>query len=1031
MKNVSCITMCSFLLLCLISQKSAGQVLAYQLAQGKSVIRASHPELAQQSAVPISGTVTDSKGSPIPGVSVKLKGSTIATTTDDSGRFSLNIPDNTGTIVFSFVGFKTQEVPVSGARMNVRLLEESTSLNDVVVIGYGTQRKTDLTGAVTSISTKEFAQQPVSRVDQVLQGRAAGVQVTNAGGAPGGDTRVRIRGANSVLGNNDPLYVVDGFVGADFSIVNPNDIESIQVLKDAASTSIYGSRGANGVVIITTKKGNKDGAKVSYEVQAFSSEVIKKWDVLNAFDYATIANTRSEALGTSPIFTAAELDKFRTNPGTDWQDLVFRRAYGQQHQLSFSGGNDKTTYLISGNYYNQNGIVENTGYKRYTLRSNVNSQLSDDFSVRLNISATRLENHNTGLMGGTANPIVQALAWAPTTPAYDEQGKITSGDPTGSVATNPVALLYDRESDNKRNIANIIGGLNYKLPVEGLAADFQYAVNYADILDASFNGVDATRGNPNAARASSEQITLQSTSSLTYNRTFNKDHTINAVAVFETQRFTDNNFLAAGNTLKFPELNYYNLPLAGSYSVGSGYSEWSLLSYLARINYAYKDKYLLSAAVRRDGSSKFAPGNRYSTFPSVSAGYNLSQEDFIKNLNIFSNLKIRGSWGMTGSQAISPYATLTAYNTVAPVAFNNNGVVSGIQLGNPGNLLLKWETTKQSDIGLEMGLFKGHLTLEADYFVKNTSDLLLNQALPAYIGGGTQTKNIGEVQNKGFDFALGTSIVNANGFNWTSNFNISTVKNQVVSLGGIADRIPQGTNVGAGMSTTNEFMLVPGRSLGSYWGIKYLGTWKPAESAQAALFNQKPGDSRYEDLNGDGKITTDDFQIIGKGIPTTTAGWNNTFSYKALTLNVFFQGVFGIDKLNYTRAAAMSGSGDARQYILSEIKDRYIPGQNETSDIPAFSSTNVVYTQSSRFIESGNYVRLKNVSLAYNFPPFANRRGTLRLFVSATNLLTITKYKGIDPESSNIGSSTDTAQGIDYGAYPNSKTYTAGLTLSY
>lgn len=626
---------------------------------------------------------------------------------------------------------------------------------------------------------------------------------------------------------------------------------------------------------------------------------------------------------------------------------------------------------------------------------------------------------------------MQALAWSPTTPAYDSIGNIVSSDPTGSVATNPVALLYDRANDDNRTIVNAIGGVNYKLPVKGLALDLQYAVNYGNGQGAWFAGMDVTRGNPYAGRSTAEQWTLQSTSSLNYTRTFNEAHNINAVVVFETQKFTDNNFSATGNTLKFPSLGYYNLPLAESYSLGSGYTQWTLLSYLARVNYSFKNKYLISAAVRRDGSSKFAEGNKYSTFPSVGIGYNLSQEDFIKNLNVFSNLKLRGSWGMTGSQAINPYATLSAYNTWAPVAFNNNSIASGIQLGNPGNLNLKWETTKQSDVGLEIGLLKGRISLEGDYFVKNTSDLLLNQALPAYAGGGTQTKNVGEVQNKGFEVSLGINLLTTKGFNWTSNFNVSTVKNQVVSLGGIAPRIAQGTNVGAGMSTTNEFMLIPGYSLGSYWGIKYLGTWKPKEAGEAALYNAKPGDSRYEDVNNDGKITTDDFQIIGKGIPTTTAGWNNTFTYKALTLNVFFQGVFGIDKLNYTRAAAMSGSGDARQYILSEIKGAYTPGINETSDIPAFSSTNVVYTQSSRFMENGNYVRLKNVSLSYNLPALASQKGSIRIFVSATNLLTFTKYKGIDPESSNIGGGTDTAQGIDYGAYPNSKTYTAGITLSY
>lgn len=987
---------------------------------------------AQTLAETITGTVRDGNGTGLPGVTVVLKGTTVGTATDASGNYTLQVPEASGTLTFSFIGYATKDVPFNGSGVvNVTLQEDAKALDEVVVVGYGTQRKTDVTGALTSISTKEFAEQPVTRVDQVLQGRAAGVQVTNAGGAPGSDARIRIRGANSVLGNNDPLYVVDGFVGADFNMVNPNDIESIQILKDAASTSIYGSRGANGVVIITTKKGTAGSFRVTYEGQVSTSDVIKEWDVLGASEFAEIANARSAALGTSPIFTPEQLAEINANGGTDWQDLVFRTAWGQQHQLGVSGGGEKTTFLVSANYLNQDGIIENTGFKRYIIRSNVASQLSEKLSVRLNVSGSRLENHNTGLQSGTGNPMVQALAWSPTTPAYDSNGNYTSSDPVGSVATNPAALLYDRANDNQRNILNMIGGVNYKLPVNGLALDLQYAVNYVNGESQSFNGMAASRNNPNANRFSSEQVTLQSTNALSYNTTLNEVHNVNAVAVFETQQFRDNNFSATGNTLKFPSLGYYNLPLAGSYSVGSGFTKWSLLSYLGRVNYSYKDKYLFSASVRRDGSSKFAEDNRYSVFPSLALGYNLSEEDFVKNLNLFSLLKIRGSWGKTGSQAINPYATLSAYNTDAGVAFSNNGITSGIQLGNPGNPNLRWETTEQTDVGVEMGFFGGRLTLEADYFVKNTTDLLLNQALPAYVGGGVQTKNVGEIQNKGFEVTLGAIVLESGDLNWTSNFNLSTVKNEVVSLGGIAPRIAQGTNVGAGMSTTSEFMLVPGYSLGSYWGIGYLGTWKPDEAEQAIRYNAVPGDSRYEDINDDGKITTDDFQIIGKGIPTTTAGWNNTLTYRAFTLNVFFQGVFGIDKLNYTKAAAMSGSGDARQYILSEIRDRYIPGTNETSDIPAFSSSNVVYTQSSRFIESGDYVRLKNISLAYAIPATLFNRGNIRVFASATNLLTITDYTGIDPESSNIGSSTDAAQGIDYGAYPNSKTYTAGLNVTF
>jgi len=582
--------------------------------------------------------------------------------------------------------------------------------------------------------------------------------------------------------------------------------------------------------------------------------------------------------------------------------------------------------------------------------------------------------------------------------------------------------------DQTRTTFNANGGLKYELPVKGLTLDLQYAVNYLNAQNLNFTGKRLSNNVPNASRYSSEQVTLQNTNSLNYNRTFG-NHSFNAVAVLETQQFQDKNFTASASGLRFPQLGYSNIGGNSSASVASGFQKWTLLSLLGRINYSFKDKYLLSAAVRRDGSSKFSSDNRYSVFPSVAVGWRLSEEEFIKNLNVFSNLKLRGSWGKTGSQAINPYATLSPYS-VTQVAFNNTAATAGVIQGNQGNQNLKWETTAQIDGGLEMEFFNGKLRFEVDYFKKNTTDLLLNVAIPSYAGGGTQTRNVGEVENKGFEFSLGGTPVSGNNFTWETNLNLSTLKNQVVSLGGLA-RLGTGTGVGAGMSTTNEFMLMPGQPLGSYWGLNYLGTFKPGDADIAAQQGRVPGDPRYQDLNGDNNITTDDFQIIGRAFPKVTGGWNNTFTYKGFTANVFFQGVFGVDKLNYTRAAAMSGSGDARQFILDEIRDYYRPG-NETSDVPAFTKTYQPFTQSSRFLENGSFVRLKNVSLSYNIPTaFVKNKITARVFASATNVLTITKYKGPDPESSNVGSGTDTAIGIDYGSYPNSKTYTFGLNLSF
>jgi len=981
----------------------------------------------------ITGTVKDAAGNPLPSVSVGLKGTAFRTRTDTNGNFSLNSANDSGVLVFSYIGYKSKEVNFSGAeRLTVVLQENTQELQNVVVIGYGTQRKSDVTGSLSSISTKDFAEQPVNRVDQILQGRATGVQVTNASGAPGGDVRIRIRGANSVLGSNDPLYVVDGFVGADFTTVNTDDIASIQILKDASSTAIYGSRGANGVVIITTKKGTKGSVTVNYIGQVSSSKVIKTYDLLPAGQFAQLVNTRNAILGLNPTYTPAQLASYQNDRGTDWQKEIYRMATGQEHQLSVSGGSDKTTFLTSVNYIDQDGIIKNSGYKRYNFRTNLNSQINDQLSFRVNATGTRILNTNTQLQSGTSNPVVQALAWAPTTPVYDANGIYTAVDPVGSLKTNPVALLYDRSNLSQNTYGTIIGGGKYE-PIKGLSLDLTYGVKYLNQQNENFNGNIVTTNNPSASRNSAEAITFQGTNALNYKHTFGGVHNLDAVAVFEVQNYNSTTFNASATGLLNPALGFDNLGLSKSANISSDRSNYGLVSYLGRINYSYKDEFLLSASVRRDGSSKFQGNNQFSTFPAIAVGWNMSNKDFVKNMNVFSTLKIRGSWGRTGSQAIQPYATQSTYST-AIVAFNNNNLTSGILLGNPGNPNLKWETTTQADIGLEIGLFSGRINIEADYFNKTTSDLLLNRPLPGYIGGGTYASNVGELQNKGWELSIGGSIFNADrgGFTWSSNFNISNVKNNVVSLGGVADMLFTGSNVGAAYSTQSEFVIVPGQSLGSYWGLQYLGTWKPSEAAEAAKYHQVPGDSHYLDVNKDGAITSADYKIIGNGIPKTALGWNNTFGYKRFTLNVFFQGIFGVDKMNYSKAGSMTGSADARQITLSDINNRYIPGVNETSDIPAFSKTNVTYAQSSRFLENGNFIRLKNVSLSYAVPKLVpSDKIKLKLFISATNLWTITKYSGIDPEASNVGSSSDVNQSIDYGAYPNAKVITGGLNLTF
>jgi TonB-linked SusC/RagA family outer membrane protein len=979
----------------------------------------------------INGIILDETGKSLPGASILVKGKTTSVQTDANGKYAIKA--NTGDIlVFSYVGLEKQELLVTSnsATLNVSL-KASNALNDIVVVGYGTQRKSDITGASSSVSAKDFKEQPVTSVAQVLQGRAAGVQVTSNSGAPGGNTSIRIRGNNSIQGDNNPLYVIDGFVGADFTTVNPQDIENIEILKDASATAIYGSRGANGVVLISTKKGTAGATQVEFTSRFSSARGIKKLDLLNAADFATTVNANSAATGTTPPFTQAQIDQFSKNGGTDWQDEIFRTAPAKEFQLNLSGGSEKTTYFIGTNLLDQKGVIINSDFKRYALRTNLNSKLSDKFSVHLNLFATRQQGKNLGGNQGRQSPVTQAIAWSPTETVYDSKGGYTLNDPLSSITYNPVAIALDQEQTSINTTANTILGLRYEI-VKGLSFDISGAANYVNSQGRSFTGPAISQNTPSASRSSVEGIGLQNTNNLTYTTEFNNDHKLTVTAVYEIQSSTSDGFNASGNNLTYQNLGYYNLNLASTYGVGTNYSNSSLRSQLARINYAYKNKYLVTASVRRDKSSKFQGDNQNSTFPSFGLAWKLSEEEFIKKLNIFDNLKIRGGYGVTGNQAINPYQTLTAYSTVS-TSFATGTVTPGIILGNPGNTELKWETTKQTDIGLDVDLFKGRLSFSADYYNKKTSNLLLPVSVPLYLGGGTILSNVGQVNNQGYEFSLSGSPLKIKNFKWTSAFNFSILHNKVVSLANGQNSMLTGSGIGAGLSTQSEFILITGQPLGTYYGLTYLGTWKPSEAATAALYGNVPGDSKYQDLNGDNLINGSDYHAIGNGLPKYSWGWNNTFTYKNLSLNVFVQALTGMDKLDYTYGGGITANSDIRQATIADIKDRYIPGVNETSDIPAFSKTNKTYIVSTRFLENGSFVRLKNISLNYTLPKTLLKKLSITAFVSGTNLITLTKYKGFDPESNSVTSNAgaDVNQGIDYGSYPNAKTITGGLTLRF
>ncbi len=1017
-----------------LDQCFENQPLHYTI-ENKTIVVKRKPATAEKPAaaadVVVKGTVTDDKGQPVPGVTIQVKGTARGVTSNANGEYSIEVPGPDAVLIVSSIGFNRKEVPVGGnATLNITLETAASKMAELVVIGYGEQKRGKLTSSISSLTAKDFEAQPVNRLDQVLQGRVTGVQVTNSAGSPGGAVRIRIRGANSINGDNGPIYVVDGFVGAEFFSINPDDIESIQVLKDAAATAIYGSRGSNGVILVTTKKGSKGGMKVNFTTRLSSSQVIKKMDLLNAAEFATTVNERATALGTAKPFTDEQVEGFRKNGGTDWQDEIFRNALGQEYMLGLSGGNDKSGYFISGNYLNQDGVINNSSYKRYTLRSNINSKLTDKISTFLNITGSYSTAQNVDIPAdGPHSPLAQAATWSPTVAVRKADGTYTATDPVGSVFFNPVALTTEQLAVRERMLANAIGGFRFDdIAVPGLSLSIQYGANYLEYQDKSFAGKVVNSGTATASMRTNKETKLQNTNMLSYRRTFN-DHSLDVTAVAEYQQSVYSYMSAGASNLTYESFHWNNLALGTAGSPGSGYSKSSIFSLVGRVNYGFKDRYLLSAAIRRDGSSKFLGDNKFSYFPSFSAGWIISQEPFMRDQELFSNLKLRGSWGFTGNDGVGPYSTFSAYSN-RNASFTNSTFQNGIILGVIGNPDLKWETTEQQNVGVDASLLSGRINISADYFVKNTRDLLLNENLPIYLGGNVITRNIGSVQNKGWEFSVDGDVLTGSGVTWNTGVNVSFVKNNVQSTGSksiIFD--PNNRRIGGGMSPQSEFVVMPGQPLGAIWGLQYEGTWKPGEEAMAAKFGAKPGDAKYKDLKEDGVIDAGDYGVIGTGIPKTTLGWTNTINYKAFSLNIFFQGMFGFDKLNYNNAAAMYLGGDARQATLRDILDRYIPGKNETSNIPAFSSTNKNFTQSTRFLENADFLRLKNISLSYTLPKPVLRHVGLKVFVSATNLLTFTDYSGIDPEASS--SSGDFRQGIDYGSYPNAKTITGGFSLNF
>lgn len=1002
----------------------------------------------------VKGKVTDkSSGQPLAGVTIQVKGSNAGTSTDNNGNYSIEVPDN-AVLIISSVGYDNVEIPVNGKTIiNISLQSSTTGLNEVVVVGYGTQKKSDLTGSVSRIKGEDVTLLPTQRVDQALQGKAAGVMVLNTDGAPGGNTTIRIRGMNSINGGNNALIVIDGLQGGDLNSLNPNDIASVEILKDASATAIYGSQGANGVILITTKTGKLGKPVINYNYDISRSKLSKKLDLLNASDYAKNINAvrlsqNGNGIDPLPIFSDADIKLFAQHGGTDWQDVIYRPATTQNHQLSISGATDKISYLVSAGYLNQEGILLNTGYKRFSLRATLKTDITKWARFGVNWYGSK-EKANSALFGGSTdwpnNPIGAALRFSPTIPVYDSTGNYSRsstqyGNPT---LWNPLASTLEPLNDNETVQNNLNAYLEFQL-TDGLTLRISGGAILTNNNNLSFLNSKTFIGlqnNGSGVVDESHSNYYQNSNILTYDKVFNKHHiTFTGVAEQKYSKGYSSTINASDFLVQQTGIN--DLAGANIVTTQSSNTERVINSYLARLNYIFDDKYLLTASYRTDGSSVFGKNNKWGHFPSAALAWRASQENFIKSLNIFSDLKIRASWGITGNQAIQTYQTLSKISSGSNYPYNGgDGTDLGFYISSASNPDLRWESTTQVDVGLDFGLFNQRLTFTADYYDKTTKDLLMPRELPSFTGLTSIIDNVGSLGNKGYEFAVEGDPLYNKDFKWHSGFNISFNKTTVLDLGD-AKMIGYRSG-GSGQGTNSAFMyLVKGQPFGQMRGWRYLGVWKESEATEAAKYGQLPGDPHFDDVNNDGKINKLDTTLIGNSMPKFIFGWNNQFTYKNFDLFIQIQGKQGNDIFNVARIALEATDGTSDRLL-----NRWTP-QNQNSDIPGIIDARTreeahlvnqisfpasTGNTNSRWIEDGSYVRLKNITLAYNFSKSLLKRiliNNLKLYVSATNLVTLTKYKGFDPEVSSFNGN-DAQIGSDYNNYPQSKIFNVGINLSF
>lgn len=1002
-----------------------------------------------QKTFTVTGKVTNKEtGEPIEGVNVVGSDIQKGTTTATDGTFSIAAKNSNATLYFFLVGYARQEVKIAGKSVvNISLATTSKNLSEIVVIGYGSVKKKDVTGAVSSVSLANIDQTPVVGTEQLLQGQVSGVQVTQVNSQPGSVFSVRIRGTNSINSSNEPLYVVDGFAGGDISGISPNDIESMDVLKDASATAIYGSRGANGVVIITTKKGTAGKNQVNFDMYYGVQRVRKKMNMMNAREFATYQDSVYSKNGNPLPYTSGYIDSL--GAGTDWQDALFQVAPMANYALSFSGGDTKTRHFLSFNYFNQNGIIINSGYKRGTIRFNLDKKLSEKLKIGVNSSVaySTQSRSNVNANGGASGAIIgDALIMNPMLPIRDSTGQFTFDNAPSTLVRdvgNPIAAAT-LNTDKRSSIAVFANFyMEYEL-LKGLRLRSSIGANYRDTIANQFIPTTTFLGALTGGLISKTTVNYYNwlnENTISFDRTFAKIHSISAVAGFTMQDFKKYTNNSSTQGLQTNNLGSDNIAVGQNIQVPtSGTQENTLVSYFTRINYKLTSKYLFTFTMRADGSSRFGTNNKWGYFPSGAFAWRISDENFMKRITAVSDLKLRTSYGVTGNQEIGSYNALSQYAATNYTGGGPNSGATNLQVGfypyNIPNPNLKWESTSSFNIGIDLGLLNNAITFTADYYYKKTSNLLLQSSIPTSSGYAKLLQNVGSVENNGIEFAINTTNINTSKVKWSTTFNISSNRNKVLDLGG-QNNVPIGSVSSSLYPGTGKFfssVLRVGAPIGSFYGYIFDGIWQTTDQIKQSGTKQpvKPGDPRYRDLNGDSVLTAADQTIIGRANPKFSYGFTNNLSVGRFNLFVLIQGQYGSSILNENLLQTVNGYNNTNKLAYVGTQSWNGPGTSNT--LPAVNSVyRIGLGVTSDLIENGTYLRLKTVTLSYSIPlPKFSKTlfKTANIYVTAQNLLTLTKYSGFDPEVNSYGLD-GTSLNTDYNSYPNTKTFLAGLKLGF